>query len=339
MVEISSPFLSMLSTKYLLQTRKHVPDTWIFEHYCKLDEKLTGQSVKIKSVFNPKEKTPSMCLFVYPQTNKYVFKDFSTGYGGSAMLLIQKLFGYTYQEASVRVVEDYNNYLLLNNGDAHKITEFKVRSNFRVTSHKERTWSVRDQKFWSSFNISSSLLQHYNVRPLSSYTMTKEEDGELKSLEIKGLMIYGYFTKDGVLYKIYQPKVKEHKFIKIKDYLQGSDQLEDGDCLIIASSLKDTMVMKSLGLNCSFIVPDSETTTIRPLVIEELKNRFKTILTLFDNDEAGIAAMKKYKELYDIGYVYFNLEKDVADAVKVHGADIVREKLVPLINNKLNSNG
>ena len=85
----------MLSTKYLLQTRKHVPDTWIFEHYCKLDEKLTGQSVKIKSVFNPKEKTPSMCLFVYPQTNKYVFKDFSTGYGGSAMLLIQKLFGYT----------------------------------------------------------------------------------------------------------------------------------------------------------------------------------------------------------------------------------------------------
>lgn len=308
----------------------------MFEHYCKLDEKLTGQDIKIKSVFNPKEKTPSMCIYVYPKTGRYVYKDFSTGNGGSGVALVQKLFHLDFYHASAKILEDYNNYLLLNNGDAHRITEFKIRSKFTVTSHVIRKWNARDQKFWSEFNISSGLLEHYNVKPLSSYTMSKEEDGELKSLEIKGLMLYGYFTNEGVLYKIYQPKVKEHKFIKIKDYLQGSDQLTDGDCLIIASSLKDAMVMQSLGLKCNFIVPDSENTPIKPAVIEDLKSKYRVILTLFDNDDAGIAAMKKYKELYDINYVYFDLEKDVADAVKMHSAVVVRKKLVPLINTKLN---
>lgn len=326
----------MLSTKYLLQSCKDVPDAWIFEHYCKLNEILSGQSVKIKSVFNPKERTPSMHIFC-KEPGKYLFKDFSTGKGGRPMKLVQELFNIDYQAARRMILEDYNTYILHNNGDAHRISEFKVRSKFQVTSHKIRKWTALDQKFWSKFNISSSLLEHYNVKPLESYTMSKEDDSELKSLEIKGLMIYGYFTKEGILYKIYQPNVKEHKFIKIKDYLQGSDQLEEGRCLIIASSLKDSMVIKSLGINCSFIVPDSENTTIKQVVIEDLKARYQTILTLFDNDDAGIAAMKKYKDLYDINYVYFDLEKDVADAVKAHGPDIVKKKLVPLINKKLNN--
>jgi len=325
----------MLSTKYLLQNCKGVPDTWIFEHYCKLDEKLTGQDIKIKSVFNPKEKTPSMCIYVFEKSGKYCFKDFSTGNGGSGITLVQKLFSLTADQACAKIIEDYNNYLLLNNGDAHKITEFKIRSKFRVTSHKLRDWSVRDKKFWSEFNISSSILSQYNVKPLSSYTMTKTENDELKSLEIKGLMIYGYFTKDNILYKIYQPKVKEHKFIKIENYLQGQDQLSKSKFLIIASSLKDAMVMKSLGLTCDFIIPDSENTIIKAATIEEFKIKYEKILTIFDNDDAGLAAMKKYKELYDIDYVYFDIEKDVADAVKAHGAEKVRNKLVPLINSKL----
>lgn len=278
-----------------------------------------------------------MCIFIYHKTNKYCYKDFSTGKGGTGVKLVQELFNLTFQQASVRIIEDYNNYLLLNNGDAHKITEFKVRSKFRVTTHQIREWKVLDQKFWSSFNISSKLLAFYNIKPLDGYTMTKEEDGEIKSLEIKGPLIYGYFTKTGELFKIYQPKVKEHKFIKIKDYLQGSDQLSDTNtCLIIASSLKDSIVMKSLGLNCDFIAPDSENTMIRANIVDDLKSKYQRILTLFDNDDAGIAAMKKYKEIYDIDYVYFDLEKDVADAVKVHGVSVVKHKLVPLINSKLN---
>jgi hypothetical protein len=325
----------MISTKYLLQTCKDVPDTWMFEHYCKLAEKLIGQDVKINSVFNTKDKTPSMCIFFFDKTGKYVFKDFSTGKGGSAIKMVQELFNESFGVACARVLQDYNKYILLNNGTQHKITEFKVQSRFKVTTNVKRQWTTRDKRFWEQFNIGSKLLHEFNVYPLESYTMTKEEQGELKSLEINGLMLYGYYRNDGTLYKIYQPNVKEHKFIKVKDYLQGNEQLNDeSSCLLICSSLKDAMTIKSLGVVCNFIVPDSENTVIKAEIIETLKERYKFIFTLFDNDEAGINAMKKYKEVYGLDYVYFDLEKDVADAVKVHGVDKVKEKLVPLINKK-----
>ena len=324
----------MLSTKYLIQSGKDVPETWIFEFYCKLSEKLAGQDVKIRSLFNPNDKTPSMCLFV--KDSKYFFKDFSTGKGGNAVKLVQELFNESFKDASIRIVEDYNRFVLLNNGTQHKLTEFKVHKRYKVTSSIIRPWLSQDKYFWQQFGISSKLLDEYNIKPLESYKMEKEEDGELKSLEIKGAFIYGYFAEDTTLYKIYQPKVKEHKFIKISSHLQGLDQLKDKPYLVICSSLKDALVVKSSGINVDVVAPDSENTIIKKEVIEQLQSKYKKIITLFDNDEAGINAMKKYKELYDIDYVYFNLEKDVADAVKIHGQAKTFLKLIPAINKKLN---
>ena len=325
----------MLSTKYLIQSGKDVPETWIFEFYCKLSEKLTGQDVKIKSLFNPNDKTPSMCLFT--KDMRYYYKDFSTGKGGNAIKLVQELHNEDFKQASIRVVEDYNRFVLLNNGTQHKLTEFKVHSRYKVKSAIVRPWLSQDKYFWQQFGITSKLLDKYNIKPLESYKMEKEEDGELKSLEIKGLFIYGYYAQDGTLYKIYQPKVKEHKFIKICNHLQGVDQLENKPFLVIASSLKDALVIKSSGINIDVIAPDSENTTIKKEFIENLQKKYKKIVTLFDNDEAGINAMKKYKELYDLDYVYFDLAKDVADAVRDHGQAKTFTKLILAINKKINN--
>ena len=41
----------MLSTKNIITNLKDVPQTWIFEYYCNLEEPLTGQNVKLKSFF------------------------------------------------------------------------------------------------------------------------------------------------------------------------------------------------------------------------------------------------------------------------------------------------
>lgn len=324
----------MLSTKYLVQTVLDVPEVWIYEYYCKLDEKLTGQDIKIKSIFNPTEKTPSMCI--YYKDGKYLFKDFSTGKGGKAIKMVQEFFNEDWKKTCYRIVEDYNQYVLSNNGTEHKLIEFKVRSKYKVTSTTTREWYSQDKTFWQKFGISSRLLNEYNVKPLVSYKMEKIEDGEIKSLEIKGLCLYGYYTSDNILYKIYQPKVKEYKFIKVENYLQGSEQLKQHPFLIITSSLKDLLVLKSAGMSADVIAPDSENTIIKKEIIEDLQGKYKKIITLFDNDDAGIAAMKKYKELYGIDFVYFDLEKDVSDAVMVHGQSKVFSKLIPAINKKLN---
>ena len=42
----------MISTKNLISQLEDIPIEWVFEYYLKLSEKLTGQSIKMKSIFN-----------------------------------------------------------------------------------------------------------------------------------------------------------------------------------------------------------------------------------------------------------------------------------------------
>lgn len=222
----------MFKIKNLVHDVKDVPASFIFEHFCSLKEKLTGQDVKIKSMFNPKERTPSMCIYVDGQ-KVYKFKDFSTGKGGSGIEMVKLLLDLSYHQACKLVVEKYNDYVLHNNG-GYDIKEFKQASKYKVTSYNMRNWSTQDQYFWTQFNIGSKLLEAHIVRPLESYCMTKDDN----ELCIKGLYLYGYFKTDGTLYKIYQPKTLDKKFIKVNSYVQGYEQLKGHRNLLITSSLK-----------------------------------------------------------------------------------------------------
>ena len=64
----------MFSSKNAISDITEIPSTWIFEHYLKLSEKLTGQNIKMKSVFNPTEKTPSMFIYFDAKHNDYRYK-------------------------------------------------------------------------------------------------------------------------------------------------------------------------------------------------------------------------------------------------------------------------
>jgi len=326
----------MISTKNLICDLTDVPREWAFEHYLKLTEKLTGQDIKMKSVFNIREKTPSMCIYV-DRNNIYRFKDFSSGNGGDAISLVQSLFNLpTRGSASYKIIEDYNQYVL-NNG-YNPIKSYKQHSKFKVTDYEMRHWNTLDQKYWMGFYIGSRLLSRYNVVPLEYYIMTKTDENDVvSSITIKGNYIYGYFREDGTLYKIYQPKVKESKFIKVRDYIQGTEQLVfDKPYLIIASSLKDLMAYQKLKIsNSEVIAPDSENTMIPENIMSSISSKYQKVCVLFDNDEAGIKAAEKYKSRYGFEYVILEMEKDLSDAIKVHGIDKVRENLLPLLKQAL----
>lgn len=321
----------MFNTKNLVHDIKDVPATWIFEKYCKLSEKLTGDDIKIKSLFNPKERTPSMCIYV-DKAGQYKFKDFSTGKGGSAIDFVKEYNGLKFHAACTKIIEDYNDFVLHNNG-GYDIKSFKQATKYRVTSYKTRTWTTQDQYFWTQFNIGSKLLEEYNVKPLESYCMTKDDN----ELCITGLYLYGYFKADGTLYKIYQPKTLDKKFIKVTDYIQGMHQCTGEKYLIITSSLKDIMSIKSLKLkHIDVIAPDSENTMIKAEIMEELDQKYKSIILLFDNDEAGIESMKKYKEKYPfVKLAVLPMSKDISDSIKDFGAKEVRNRLVPILDKKL----
>jgi hypothetical protein len=325
----------MIRTKTLISELTEVPREWIFEYYLKLSDKLCGQNLMILSPFNPKDKRPSFNLFV-AKTNHYMFKDFSTNISGDSIALVQNLFNLTTRgETAHKIVNDYNEWLLINKDD-YSLREFKIQKKYKVIDFVKTNWTTLDQKYWTQFSISSKILEKYNVFPLSSYTMKKEDDDRV--LTITGrYYIYGFFREDGTLYKIYQPMMKDNKFIKVRDYIQGTDQLTmKTKYLVICSSLKDVMAFMKLGYKeAEAVAPDSENTLIPQHVMNSYKLKYKNICTLFDNDDAGINAMKNYKEKHGINYALLSMSKDLSDSIRDHGIRKVQEVLTPILKQEL----
>jgi len=324
----------MISTKGLISDLNQVPTEWIFEFYLNLTEKLTGQNLKIKSVF-VKENTPSFCI--YPdKMGKYRFKDFSSGKSGDAIELVMIYHNLESRGIAVRkIMDDYSQYIAQHNISAR---EFTPESRYEVSDYEIRHWNNLDQDFWMGYKISSRLLKEYNVQPLQYFILSKtDNDGVIKELRFENQYTYGYFKKDGTLYKIYQPKNKKSKFIKVSDYIQGSEQV-NFDCkyLILTKSLKDIMSFKTLGIgNAEAIAPDSENTVIAEGIMKKYMHKYAKIIILFDNDQPGIEASKAYQKRYGFDYLELPFEKDISDTVKARGVQETRNIVFNLIKSKL----
>ena len=323
----------MFNTKNIVLDERNIPSTWVFQYYLNLPEQLTGQNIKIKSIFNPNDKTPSFCIYVNETIMQYKFKDFSTGKNGNKVDLVKSMFNIEYPEASRKIVKDYNMFVKTNG--VQKI-DFKPESKWVINYIKERSWTITDKKYWLSFRIGKTILDEFNVKPIEYYTLVKENSDKIENLRCGSKWCYGYFDKNGEVYKIYQPFSKKYKFYKAKSYLQGIDQLKfNKPYLVICSSLKDALCLKGMGYNVEVLAPDSENTIIKPHVIEHLKKKYKKVITLFDNDQAGLEAIEKYKNLYGLHGCVLSMSKDISDAIKNYGLNKVHTMLKPLLKQTL----
>ena len=93
----------MISTRNLILEESDIPSYWVFQYYLDLPEQLTGQDIKIKSIFNSNEKTASFCIYVDKTIMQYKFKDFSTGKGGNKADLVRLLFSLDYPAATRKI--------------------------------------------------------------------------------------------------------------------------------------------------------------------------------------------------------------------------------------------
>lgn len=307
----------MFSSRKAVVEIDDVPTKWIFEHYLRLQEKLTGQDVRIKSIFNEFDNDPSMYVFFSSKTNDYRFKCFSTGKTGSGIDLVKHLYDLNYRDAVLKLVDEYKAFL---NKEDYVSTPVIPVERWSIDSYKTRSWTTDDAKYWTQFNIGSKLLEKYNVKPLAEYVLSRG----MESFSRKGSKVYGYFNANGDLCKIYQPG-SEKKFLMIKNYIQGWDQVEGKELLLVCSSLKDIMSIKSLGIECDCVAPNSENSSIDSIV-EWIKAYPKKYI-IFDNDTAGIKAMEKYKKDYGIPFLHVDLSKDISDSIKDHGAKKVKQYL------------
>lgn len=308
----------MFSSREAVFSITDVPEVWIFEHYLGLKEKLNGQSVKIKSLFNPSENTPSMHIYLN-SSSEYRYKCFSTGMYGNAVDLVMRLNSLAFAEACNLIMNDYKDFL---KGKVYVRPSIEKPIKWKLQDITYRSWNTDDKDYWAPYNIGSELLNLYNVKPVSTFTMARGAE----SFSRVGRRVYAYTKADGEVYKIYMPENKDKKFMNFSKYIQGWEQLQGHSRLFICSSLKDIMAMRSLKIDGDFIAPASENSSIEP-IMNWIREEYDKKYVIFDNDDAGKRMMARYREEYDLPYVIVDLSKDISDSVKDYGAKKVKEYL------------
>lgn len=323
----SITFNSLITREDIL---KHVTQEEIYSFYL-------GEDVSKLGVFHSplrEDNIPSFALYFHKvNRNILMFKDFATGDCGDFVILVLKMFNLSYSEALKKVAFDMKLAQFNINVSQSPVQYTKIVQRDSVElGIKIRPWQVRDKIYWSSFGIRKKTLEKFNVYPIDyvfyNTTAVKTSDYAYAYVEIK----------DGkVSYKIYQPlETKIKKWINNANYTvhQGYTQLPSvGDLLIITKSLKDVMSLHDC-MGVSAIGLQSESVMMKESVMDEYKSRFKKVICLFDNDDAGKKLSESFTAKYNVPHFFVpELPKvtDFSDLVKAVGV----EEAVKIINAKI----
>lgn len=281
---------------------------------------------KIGYIYNSpfrKDKNPSFGIFRSKKTGKLLFKDHGNGLCGDVIKFVQEFTGITnYNDLLNQIVKDLN----IKNNTVLKSTKEQEKSEETVIGVVRQDFTEADIEYWKQFNIKTDTLKKYNVSSIKYYLC----NGIVKGIYKEDNPMFAYKVYDR--FKIYRPY--SDKYTKWRNNLteydiQGYEQLpESGDLLIVTKSMKDVMCLREMGYNA--ISPSSESTFIPDRVLEVLKTRFKRILLCFDRDKAGVKSMRKIKLKTGLnGFLVHKKfkSKDISDAVKNNGFDIVKNWL------------
>jgi len=298
---------------------KSLSDYDIFINYC----------TNFKEIGKPfisdlrQDEHPS--CYIYSTGTKLLYKDFGDGTSLASLDYVMRKFGLDFLGAIKRINIDFNLQLGFDTTSKldvpmayfglpdkqPSLEELKLKkASIKVTI---RPWSIiHDLKYWKDkYNISVNDLNKFNVYAISHYWINDKLYG-------CGNNSYAYYfgKQDNIdVWKIYQPyNNKSSKWFSNADssVIQGYNQLAaNGDLLIITKALKDVIILDKLGYNS--VAPNSEGIVINQEQFDDLNSRFKKIVVLFDNDEAGIIYANKYKLKYNIQTIEIPLDKGVKD--------------------------
>lgn len=311
-----------------------------------------GNLIAGKNISNPflgkKQETPSFNIFCALPNNQWEFKDFATDDKGSCFDFVMRLFNLSFPDAITKIANDFgiDSYSTPKKQISQTMkTEILVEPNksFELT---EKAFSNAELSFWMKYKISIDTLNRYNVVAVDEFsTQTKEGNAyTVKSSPDK--FIFGY--KNGIAYKIYKPlDEKQYRFQhlgnKEANFIFGWVQLPaTGNCLFITGGEKDVMSLAAHGFNA--ISLNSETASLSKDIAQQLKQRFKKVIVMYDTDETGVKQSKKLADEHNFLKLDIplqeNLGKDISDFFKLGLTAnqlnlILKDNFPSIINNKL----
>lgn len=297
----------------------------------------TGLSdIKFNTVYSaPYRNDGNPSFGIYPSRKstlyEYMWKDLATGESGTIIHLIQKIKGLkSVKDVLAQINKDFE--LGYETGEPTYKEKISLYTKPEIQPAKIRIaeipFTTKGLEFWKQFGIGEELLKFYNVHQVQYYWSYEQQDQP-------------YYANDptfayriGEFYQLYSPyNTRDRKFRNDypPEYFFGYLQLpERGDLLIIDKSAKDVIFCRSLGYNA--VCGKSETTFIPERKLYELKDRFKKIYLMLDNDNAGKLMTEKYVNQYPFLIPRFmSKAKDKTDTVKLVGIEETKKEVEQLL--------
>lgn len=288
---------------------------------------ITSIPCKISSPFR-RDSNPSFSIYL-DNDNHIRFKDFgeSETKGGLLDLLCKK-WNCTFHQVFDKILEVMQKQEGSDVTVKHKQIKTLTRketSELTKIQVAVRPWKDYDYEYWASYGIERQWLKYAEIYPISHKIITKKDKKTGKTFKYifpADRLAYVYVErKEGNLsLKIYQPFNKKYKWCMKMDSSVISlwtKVPEYGDRLIIASSVKDALVL-SCQLHIPAIAPQGEGYGISQTAVNELKRRYKRVFICYDVDTPGIEDAKKLSKQTGFPYIVPDLKgkKDFSDYFK-----------------------
>lgn len=265
--------------------------------------------------------------------------DYANREKGGTFDLLCKIWGVSIKDAMNKV---YNEMSSTANVDVSTTEGCKVTMHLNHSDTelkcKVRPWRDWDLEYWNKYGISREWLEFADVYPISYKIIIKEG---IKMVMPADKYAYAYVErKEGkVTLKIYQPFNKEgYKWSNKhnKSVISLWTKLpREGDKVCICSSLKDALCLWA-NTGIPSIAIQGEAYSISSSAITELKNRFKKVFIMLDNDKEGLYDACKLAE--STGFVNIVLPqfpggKDISDYFyHLQDQNLFKQNLLKLFN-------
>lgn len=286
------------------------------------------------------DKKPSFGIYT-KDGSKIYFKDFANGESGDSFTLLSKLWGLSFRDTLIKIYNDIPKFSVVAYVNKSTNRGIHISSDSELKC-KIREWNKDDLDYWNSYGISKEWLKYADVYPISHKIVIK--DGK-KYTYAADKYAYAYVEKkEGkVTLKIYQPfNKKGYKWSNKHDSSVISLWTKVpsyGDKICICSSLKDALCLWA-NTGIPSIAVQGEGYSISQTAINELKNRYKSVYILFDNDPPGIedglklSSMTGFTNIVLPRYEEYSNPKDISDLYKaINDKKKFKELMLNLFKN------
>ena len=309
-----------------------------YDIYCEL----IGFEIELhKTIHSPirsGDERPSFILFIPTKLERPLrpeeiwFKDY-LGIHGDVFKFAQEFASFNFGlelETRKDIIAFIDNQLklglLTDNPRSYKKRkiDYEAAKETKDIFYTSRPFTRRDVWWWLQFGIDTLLLEQYNIKSIQ-YLLddTFKVKRTIKTTELA--FAYNIYDK----LKLYRPEASpEFKWRNScpAEYLQGIQQLEYLDILIMTKSMKDLLVFKSF-MRVDVLAVQGEGMKFKNGIPHYTK---KFVVTDYDN--AGIKAANQFKEIgFEPRWVSTHqysqngkikvVDKDISDYFKAHGLE------------------